>query len=177
MEFIAPLHGGPTKRDGSPKDTALVAGVTAQTLRHVDLLLEHPWSIELAEEAGFPVGPTPIRAQVPNPASFIAQKLLVLHRRPPAKRAKDVLYIHDTLRLFADAWHELHLAWERVSRTQHARLHAEVVAQASRRFDKVDDLAREAADIAAATGRAAPPSPEQLVAVCRRGTARIFGGS
>jgi hypothetical protein len=37
---------------------------------------------------------------VPNPVSFIVQKLLIHKRRDDNKKAQDVLYIHDSLELF-----------------------------------------------------------------------------
>ena len=45
-EFLAPLVGSGTKRDGTDDATLTKAGVTAQKLRHVDLLLTSPWTID-----------------------------------------------------------------------------------------------------------------------------------
>ena len=174
VEFIAPLVGGPVGRDGKPKDTAMVGGVSAQTLRHVDLLLEEPWSVGISERLGFPVGPEPVRLRVPNPASFIAQKLLVLRKRKPEKRAKDLLYIHDTLLLFGGRLEGLRQSWDAVCGRQHPTLRAKVLDLASAHFAQVDDLVRAAAGIAAATGRPAPPSPERLAMTCLAGARRLF---
>jgi hypothetical protein len=44
---------------------------------------------------------------VPNPTSFMVQKLLIHSDRRPAKKAQDVLYIHDTLELFGGSLGEL----------------------------------------------------------------------
>jgi len=103
VEFLAPLIGSPTTRTGAPRDTTVVGGVTAQTLRYVDLLLEEPWTVQLSERFGFPVVVEGVQIRIPNPASFIAQKLLVLEQRTPEKRPKDLLYVHDTLVLFSGA--------------------------------------------------------------------------
>jgi len=46
VEFLAPLIGGEYDREGRRKATAEIAGVASQRLRHVDLLLHHPWSID-----------------------------------------------------------------------------------------------------------------------------------
>jgi hypothetical protein len=98
-EFLTPLVGGEYKRDKTPDATVRVAGVTAQKLRHVDLLLLRPWSVRLDRANGFTV-PRPATVRIPNAASYLAQKLLVHGKRKSAERAKDVLYIHDTIELF-----------------------------------------------------------------------------
>jgi hypothetical protein len=41
-EFLVPLSGSERKRDGSPNVTARKAGITAQKLRHLDLLMVAP---------------------------------------------------------------------------------------------------------------------------------------
>ena len=43
-EFLVPLQGSERKRDGKPDVTASKAGIIAQKLRHLDLLLVAPWS-------------------------------------------------------------------------------------------------------------------------------------
>jgi hypothetical protein len=174
VEFIAPLLGGPVGRDGKPKDTALVGGVSAQTLRHVELLLEEPWSVGISERLGFPVGPETVCLRVPNPASFIAQKLLVLRKRKPEKRAKDLLYVHDTLLLFGGRMEGLRHSWDAVCERQHPALRSKVLESVRAHFTQVDDVVRAAADIAAATGRPSPPSPERLAMMCLAGARRIF---
>ena len=45
---------------------------------------------------------------IANPVSYLAQKLLISAKRTPGARAKDILYIHDTLSLFARSLAELH---------------------------------------------------------------------
>jgi hypothetical protein len=43
VEFIAPLRGSGYTRKGEPDDLLKVAGITAQKLRYVELLLFEPW--------------------------------------------------------------------------------------------------------------------------------------
>lgn len=67
LEFLTPLIGreiGTDTRGG----TAAVGGVTAQTLRHLDILLESPWQVTLTEDVGFPVS-QPRTISIPNPAT------------------------------------------------------------------------------------------------------------
>jgi hypothetical protein len=86
------------------------AGITAQKLRHVDVLLIDPWSVLLDRRIGFSVD-EPANVLVTNPVSFIGQRLLIHHRRDLRKQAQDVLYIHDTLELFGHALEVLRKEW------------------------------------------------------------------
>lgn len=174
VEFLAPLIGAPKTRDGKPRDTAVVGGATAQTLRYVDLLLEEPWTVRLTERLGFPVGAEGVQIRIPNPASFIAQKLLVLDRRQPGKRSKDLLYIHDTLVLFSGNLGALRASWRNVQQKQHPNVSRDLEASINARFGAVDDLIRAATRIAADSGRPSPPTPERLAALCRAGTRAVF---
>ena len=76
--------------------------MTAQKLRYLEILFIDPWTIRIGPDKGVPL-PSTVDLHVANPASFIVQKLLIREVRTPAKRAQDVLYIHDTLELFAGA--------------------------------------------------------------------------
>lgn len=147
-----------------------MGGVTAQTLRHVELLLEVPWTVRLSERLGFPVGQEGVQIRIPNPASFIAQKLLVLKERAPEKQPKDLLYIHDTLTLFSEKLDELRVSWTLVQQRQHPKISSKLQA----RFGAVNDLVRAAVRIAEQTGRPSPPTPERFVGLCREGTRAVF---
>jgi hypothetical protein len=46
------------------------------------------------DELGVPVA-ADVDVLVPNPTSFIVQKLLMHSARPPNKKVQDILYIHD----------------------------------------------------------------------------------
>ncbi|HEY8210211.1 MAG TPA: GSU2403 family nucleotidyltransferase fold protein [Myxococcaceae bacterium] len=177
VEFLAPLLGAPRTRTGASRDTAVVGGVTAQTLRYVDLLLEEPWTIQLSEQLGFPVGVASVQIRIPNPASFIAQKLLVLGRRTPEKRPKDLLYVHDTLMLFSGKIASLQASWRLVSARQHSNVTKDLQSQIEARFDTVDDLIRAACRIAVESGRPSPPTPERFAAVCRMAARTVFARS
>jgi hypothetical protein len=174
VEPIAPLRGSGYTRKGEPDDLVAVAGATAQRLRHVDLLLLEPWRLELSQGNGFEVGDHAIGLQVANPASYLAQKVLTLNRRPSAgKRSKDALYVHDTLMLFGDALTELREQAERVLDRLPSRAQREFHTQRVSLF-RDDALIVRAASIAAASGRPNPPSPATITAVCTVGLERIF---
>lgn len=105
VEFLTPLVGGEYDRQNRRRATLRVAGATSQQLRHIGLLLNCPWMIDLSEAAF--TG----RVQVANPASFVAQKLLIHRRRNVDDRARDLLYIYDTLQLFGSRLPELRTEW------------------------------------------------------------------
>ena len=159
------------KRGWRQEVTTTVGGVTAQTLRHIDVLLTEPWRVTLAPEVGFAVA-RPTVVQVPSPAAYIVLKVLVLARRMPAKRGKDLLYLHDTFSVFTDALPLVREAWNLLKprmvpghvRTFEKSAHGLV----SRMSDTVRDAARIAAD------RPRPPTPEILLAGLRLGFAGAF---
>ena len=109
-EFLTPLLGSGVKRSGAPDATVSRAGVTAQKMRYLDLLLLAPWSVRVGPERGVPVA-ADVDMLVPNPTSFIVQKLLIHSDRPGSKKAQDVLYIHDTLELFGASIDQLRDLW------------------------------------------------------------------
>lgn len=174
VEFIAPLRGSGYTRDGASDDMLEVAGITAQKLRYVDLLLFEPWHLPLTEQRGFDAEPDELSIRVANPVSYLAQKVLTLQRRTNrTKRSKDVLYIHDTLAMFGSELDGL--------RAQGVRVLGCLPATTRRGFHDLrvemfqdESLVVGAADIAAATGRASPPSADTIAAVCAFGLERIF---
>jgi len=174
VEFIAPLQGSGYTRKGAPDDLLKIAGVTAQKLLYVDLLLFEPWQLELSAQHGFDVGSDELVVRVAGPGSYLAQKVLTLKRRQTlAKKPKDALYIHDTLLLFGPALNEL--------RQQGAGVLDLLPAKTRRTFHELrvelfngDDLVTSAAAIAASTGRASPPSPAAIRDACTVGLAQIF---
>ena len=172
VEFLTPLVGGEFRRDDIRDVTATIAGITAQKLRYLDVLLIAPWSVSLG--VGADTGRLPVRINIANPVSYIVQKLLVSGKRKPAERAKDVLYIHDTLELFAGSLPDLRRLWtDGVRPPLGSRGEAKVRQSARRLFSDVTDTAREAARMAA--GRAL--SAESTVEACSLGLARILDGT
>ncbi len=101
VEFLTPLTGRGTDREGMEVVTREIqAGITAQALRYLDLLLVDPWRILLAaiqDMKGFAKGTF---VQVPHPGLFVVQKILISDRRRPRDRAKDMAYVYDVLGLF-----------------------------------------------------------------------------
>jgi len=174
VEFIAPLRGSGMTRSGAPDDTAWVAGVTASKLRFVELLFFEPWSVKLTEKDGFPVGDEAIDVGVASPCSYLAQKVLTINRRKrEEKRAKDLLYVHDTLNIFGASLFDF--------RDQAGRVLAELSPTTRREFHRLRrdlfadrDLLVAASEMAAATGRPNPPSANAMATIGRAGLQAIF---
>ena len=110
VEFLTPLHGDGLTRKGEPDATLSRAGITAQKLRYLELLLASPWTVSVGPDRGVPLT-EPLDVFVPNPVGFIVQKLLIHGERDPHKKAQDVLYIHDTFELFGASLDVLRALW------------------------------------------------------------------
>jgi len=168
-EFLTPLLGSGYDRKNTWKATARVAGVTSQRLRHVDILLVDPWAIDFAL-AG--IAEERKTVQIANPASFLAQKILIHSRRSRDKRAKDILYIHDTLEVFGGRLEALNAQWQSSIAPRLHRNHVNMVRKAPDRvFGGISDAIREAAIIAA--GR--DLTPESVREACQFGLQQLFG--
>ncbi|HTV07693.1 MAG TPA: GSU2403 family nucleotidyltransferase fold protein [Candidatus Aquilonibacter sp.] len=169
-EFLTPLVGGEIKRGGVRDVTACVSGVSVQKLRHLELMLQNPWAVTIAAALGYPT-PTPRRILVPNPAAFLVQKILIQKRRPRDKRAKDILYIHDTIETFGANLAAIRDQWQtNVRTTLHARVARQVERAPQDHFGEVHDYIREAARIA--VGRNL--TPETVRELCAFGWEQIF---
>ncbi|HET7464112.1 MAG TPA: GSU2403 family nucleotidyltransferase fold protein [Longimicrobium sp.] len=171
-EFLAPLHGSGVRRSGVPDTTVRRAGVTAQKLRYMDVLLTAPLVVGLGGE-GFPLMPT-AEVRLANPVAFIVQKLLIQRERMPAKRPQDVLYIHDTLDLFGSSLDALAAMWRERIRPSLARSTARNVEQLAReQFAQVTDVIRDAARIP----QDRTLSSEELRARCEYGIKVLLGSA
>jgi hypothetical protein len=171
-EFLAPLVGSEYDRHGKRKTTIEVGGVSSQLLRYIEIMLVSPWSVELGEESGFTLSPKRT-VQIANPASFLAQKILIHDQRDHREKAKDLLYMHDTVEVFSENMDELRQVFRNhVLPHLHPRRLAELEQASDRLFGKVDDAIREASLMA--TGRRL--SPDRLTETARAGLAEIFGG-
>lgn len=145
-EFLTPLAGSGTRRNGKPDATILKAGIVAQKIRHLDILLVDPWVITLDSQKGVPL-PSRTDILVAHPLCFMVQKFLIQNDRPTAKRAQDILYVYDTIELFGALLPELRAQW--VDRIQPALgKSSDIVRErVQATFAQVNDLTRAAAQI------------------------------
>jgi hypothetical protein len=170
VEFLTPLEGSEVKRGGKRDTTASIAGVSAQKVRHLGVLLGASWEVMITPANGYPTPDVRV-VRVPNPAAFLAQKILIRDKRNLGKRAKDALYVHDTIETFGGNLLAIRNEWESNVRPA---LHAKAVRQVERAgdayFQKVDDTLREAARIAAGRNL----TPEMVREVCSYGWQQVF---
>ncbi len=172
-EFLVPLHGSDVKRKGRADITIAKAGVTAQKVRYLDLLLVQPWAVRLSEAVGVPVG-SPVDVLVPNPVSFIAQKLLIRKYRSREKQAQDALYVHDTLELFGGELAMLKALWRApVRRTLRGKTARSVERLYREQYGVVDDVIRSAARLP----QDRTLLPDRFQATCMYGLDELFGGA
>jgi hypothetical protein len=170
VEFLAPTTGESVRRSGERDVTARVQGIVAQKLPHVDVLLVEPWTVSLPS-----AGRDAVQVRIPNAVTYLAQKVLVLPDREKDKQSNDVVYVHDTLMMFADNLPALGQLWASLE----ARLTKKQVRDVGRAIDalfgQVDDRIRRAAITARGTGRGSPPSAELIRARCHDGLHAILG--
>ena len=170
-EFLTPLVGGAVGRRGKQNATQRVGGVSSQNLRYIEVLLAAPWSVALSAANGFPFA-NETGVQIANPVSFLAQKILIHRRRNRDERAKDILYIHDTIDTFATRIDDLSAEWVRNIRHElHANSVRAVESAAATLFGAVTDSIRAASRIVQARNL----TPEAIRETCNFGFTRIFG--
>jgi hypothetical protein len=169
-EFLTPLVGGAVGRKGKQNATQRVGGVSSQNLRYIEVLLAAPWSVALSAANGFPfANETGVR--IANPVSFLAQKILIHRRRTRDERAKDILYMHDTIETFATRIDELRAEWmTNLCPELHANNVRTVQSAATTLFGEVTDPIRAASRIV--QGRRL--TPEAVRETCNVAFTRIF---
>lgn len=168
-EFLTPLTGGEYSRSGQRRATAQVGGVNSQQLRWIELLLADPWTVELqTADLGLPEVKV---VRIANPVAFLAQKLLIHARRSAPDRAKDILYIHDTLQIFGGRLDEFHEAWVSGTRSRlHPRTARSVETAHKKLFGQLTEATRAAAKIAPERRI----DPEALRETCEYGLQQVF---
>jgi len=174
IEFLADLRGSSEKR-GKLDATVLVAGITAQKLRQVGVLLIDPWTVRLDGTTDPPIPNGAVEVRIANPTSYITQKILTMDDRKHGKRAKDILYVYDTVRAFAGGLGSLNRIWrDSIS----GQLPPATRKKISKNFDSYFSdggwYLMEAARIAKATGRAESPSEKEISLACHEALQIIF---
>jgi hypothetical protein len=185
LQFIAPLRGSGESRTGDAQRTLHFSGLVAERLHDIDLLMRAPWTLELDAEGRR----TSIR--VVNPAAFLLQKLLLIglssRNRPleqvsrdplsgagGTKRGKDLLYIYDTIAIFADQLEALGTDSANLCGPLTPKLVRRANAVRTTLFEVKTDAWNEAV-LAAKIQRSHPPTPKQMARVCKQGLHAVLG--
>ena len=112
----------------------------------------------------------PSKYALPTPPRFVAQKLLIHEKRDRRSRAKDILYLHDTIELLGGSLSVLREEWNRL-RQELSHGAIRIVERAvDTMFSKMTDDIRSAAQ--AAAGRAL--TPQAVQELCRAGLKIVF---
>jgi len=98
VQLLVPRRGSGTTRAGDPIRSRRVGGVPVEVLRGLDLLEVEPWRV------AWDVGSRKrVELSVCHPIPFLLAKLVLtcVASRALEDRAKDLIYVLDTIRLFA----------------------------------------------------------------------------
>lgn len=168
-EFLTPLSGSGRRRTGEPDATLAAAGITAQKIRHLDILLVDPWVVNLNPKNA-PLQQA-MDVQVTNPLSFMIQKFLIQEdRKTRQKRAQDILYIFDTIALFSEQIGVFQEMWNKTIGPALGKSRDAVLKLNESTFSKVTDEVREAALIP----QDRKLSAEEIQTTCQYAFEQIF---
>ncbi len=100
VEFLSPLSGSGTKRNGKPDLIETIQkDLSAQKLRYLDLLMKNTSKVHTSSISDLQEQPDLI-VRIPDPSMYIMQKILILKERGPTDRNKEYAYIYQTLTCF-----------------------------------------------------------------------------
>ncbi len=163
LQFLAPLTGSGVGRDGQRDLYLRFSGITAEKLRYVHVLLHEPWTVCLRQHD------LEYEARIANPVAFLAQKILIMPTRPLDKRGKDLLYIYDTLAIFAGHLEELGARADELVPSLSPRQASRLGRNAQAHCLREGAESQVAARVAAESLRPRPPDSALIAAACRRG--------
>lgn len=165
VEFLSPHEGSDYDRRGQRKTTLSIGGIVSQRLRNLEILLIHPWAVP------FKLNNSSVRIQIANPVSFLAQKVLIHNRRNREDRAKDILYMRDTLEVFGAEFSSLRQLWKDEVSSKLSARNAGKISRASRDlFGVITDDIRRAARISPERAL----NPQAVLEACKYGFIKVF---
>jgi hypothetical protein len=100
----------------------------------------------------------------------MAQKLLIHEKRDRRSRAKDILYLHDTIELLGGSLDVLTDEWSRLRQALSEGAIRTVEGAVDTMFSKITDEIRGAAQAAAGRGL----TPQAVQELCRAGLKIVF---
>jgi hypothetical protein len=112
LEFLCPMSGLRGTRGHNPIAHAVQAGLHAQPLRYLELLLTRTWDVNPGDVPEF-AGVLDLPVRVPNPSAYVVQKILIRDtQRSPAALEKDCFYIYEISGVFRNALDHLRTEYQ-----------------------------------------------------------------
>lgn len=171
-EFLTPLIGSGYKRGGALDATMPVAGISAQKIRHLDILMVDPWTVTVGPPHNDVPLDAPVELQVANPLCFMVQKFLIKKERKKAKQSQDLLYVYDTIQLFSQHLPAFKDNWEGVVKPALQSASEIVLRECEESFASVTDELRGAAAIPQDRNGL---TAAEMQAVCKYAFSNIMG--
>jgi hypothetical protein len=104
IEFLSPRQGSPSGRKGEDRTSIQVQkDLWAQALPYLELLLHEPLEIDAREVPELRISKRCL-VRIPNPATYITQKLLARPKRTREKQDKDLAYAFEVATVLRKAW-------------------------------------------------------------------------
>jgi len=109
IEFLTPRKGGAEVRGEDRTVLEVQAGLNAQALPYLELLLHTPLPFDASaiSATGLEKG---TEILLPDPMAYILQKVLARRRRKPNKKGTDQALIYDVVVLSRGKWSDMHTA-------------------------------------------------------------------
>jgi hypothetical protein len=107
IEFLTPRKGGAEVRGQDRTVLEVQAGLNAQALPYLDLLLNAPlpFDVSVIPETGLRKS---TQILLPDPMAYVLQKVLARNRRKPNKKETDQAHIYDVVALWSGRWSDMH---------------------------------------------------------------------
>jgi|GEM_PF-881855 len=123
LEFLCPLRGHRKDRQVEQgSGVRIQSDMVASPLQYLEILLTNPWRVDLAKMNPSGSGETLPSVQLPNPASYVVQKLLMRDRaREVEAKRKDCYYIYNLSVMFRDATDKIAEEYENLEKQIHRR--------------------------------------------------------
>jgi hypothetical protein len=117
LEFITDRKGGTSSRSGEDLTKVNVqAGFRVVALSHVRILMDRPMTFDLSKVDDLGLKEK-LEVQIPHPANYVLQKLLISKRRSTKeKHDKDLAYVYDVAILTRGKWHAIKERLEQIEK-------------------------------------------------------------
>ena len=171
-EFLTPLVGSGYKRDGKPDATMDAAGISAQKIRHLDILLLDPWTVTVGRPHNDVPLVAPTELLVAHPLCFMVQKFLIKNDRKKAKQSQDLLYVYDTIQMFAQHLPDFKIHWEDSVKPTLGSASETILRECAESFASITDELRGAAAISRDRNGL---TAADMQAVCKYAFSQIMG--